>query len=386
MGRLNRRNICGTGLLLAACAMFSTGAEGQTDLESTDTVFFKDAAKKPLKGRVASETFKEIVVVVEGGKIPVTASNVDRIEYGTVPAYYDRAQEKSRRGDWKEAAEQFRKALSEARNSDKRFEQHCLYYWALCLTRMGQWADAIGKWEELLKQVPETRYFAEAYEELVRCELARGDAAAAKKRVEEGLAAAKGKGLADSKRWRLDLMGCEILEAQKKFLPAKDEYLGLARTIDKSDPVLAHLAKLRAARCLVELGQGPQAKQLCEEILRAKLTDAVVMAGTWNTLGDLHRMEAETKKNPSLLREALMAYLRGVVLYVPEEGQEPAEHQKALFWSAYCHDLLKDTINDPKAREVYRDRARDLYGELIQAYEGSPLAEKASERRQRLAP
>ena len=113
-----------------------------------------------------------------------------------------------------------------------------------------------------------------------------------------------------------------------------------------------------------------KARELFEKILEDYKADAETLAGVFTGLGDCLYLEALAKgKDPALLKQSLMNFLRVVVLYKDQTRYLP----KAEFFAGRCLELLGAATGDAD----FKARAERLYRTVIREFPGSQWASEA---------
>ncbi|MCP3920694.1 MAG: hypothetical protein GY711_34645 [bacterium] len=118
------------------------------------------------------------------------------------------------------------------------------------------------------------------------------------------------------------------------------------------------------------------AEKVFRDVTEDPKADDRTLAAAWSGLGDClyqrgaSMAQSDTKRD-KVLREALMAYLRVVVVYKLQLGYVP----KAMFWAGRTFDLLGD--------DESRDRAQEMYSKVIRSFRGTRWADEARGFRKR---
>jgi hypothetical protein len=153
-----------------------------------------------------------------------------------------------------------------------------------------------------------------------------------------------------------------VLEEQKKFPEAERAFQGVAGAAGaEADLVLA--AKLALGRCAQRANRVKEAQDKFRELVAMDAPNDV-LAGAWNGLGDLALAEGTSKRAQDDLRAALFAYLRGVVLYVPERGGTTDEYERALAGSARAFRAVGELENDAARKKQFLSRAQQRQQQL----------------------
>lgn len=337
------------------------------------------------KGNVVQENYATVTVTIQiegqprGIPFPYPWDQVDRIDYDGLPAAYERGESLLRAREFGPALEQW--AQVKAKNPRAVLRQHALYRVALCLHNLGKFDAAIAAYEELLKEFPTSRWFASGWKGMVACHLAEKSYDAA--------ALALGRATAEAARLRdlppgvpleLRLLKGRLLEETGKPKEAQVEYQAVAASAAAGlpgDPGSA--ARLGHARCLLALADPAGAERLFREVAE-RAGASVLLTQAHNGLGACHYARAQADPSLAAWKRALFDYLHGVTLCNPNSEEGAEESAEAFFQAAKCLEriiALPDV--DDLTHDRYAGRALDLYGELVDDFPKSKLAEPAKE-------
>ena len=192
--------------------------------------------------------------------------------------------------------------------------QEAMYHLGLARQRLNDGDGAVKAYKDLLAKFPKSRYLRNAGENMLSLLLAKRDIDGAAKAFSEITASAKAAGAADAVLGPLAILQGRILEAQGRFPDAQSSYEKVAS--GSQDPGTALAAKLGAARCVLASGKPDDAERRFREITKDKTASTIVLAGAWNGLGDVYIEAGAKARDGERVRDALFAYLRGVVQYV----------------------------------------------------------------------
>lgn len=373
------------GLAVLAAFLFA-GAGVIRAQEIVDTIHLTGGTTA--QGEITKETFKEVTFSLGQGvksgvpreKLDEKATKGGAIEYASKPSRYDEAMTKIKNGDWQGGTDAWEKILKECDSGSARkiFKQHGYFYCAVAAEGLGDMNKALERLNALLTEYPETQYFTKAYNLMAKCYMNAKKFSDATDTAKKGIAQGKNIGAPDEDLVALEIIKGRALEASGKFGDAVNEYKGVVNKAARF-PAVANEAKLGLARCLVLDKKLGEAEPIFNDIAE-KSDNASVAAGAYNGIGDCLRAKYESDQNPETLRKALMAYMRGVVFYLPGPGDDELEHARALVNAGYCFEKLKDTMPTPEAKDIYRNRARTLYRECIANYQGTREAADAAKR------
>ena len=348
------------GLLLTAPALARVPAVEQA---KEDEVVLKD--KTSQKGTIVGEAYDAVDLEVKKGvKKKIEWSKIDKINYASTPPEYTEAI--SERGNDPEGALEKLKALAAKEGLGDVWRQQVLFDVASLQQQLGAYDEAIAAWNALIAAFPEGRYLGTAARGLVDCHLAKGDAEGAGKAL-DGLKSGPALGKFEALAVEVKTLNGRILMAQGKLADARAAFEQVEKD-PKATPDVAAFAKLGVAECLRLDGKASEAETRFKAIVEGD-GPSFLLAGAWNGLGDLISEKGKTARNADLITEALFAYLRGVVQYVPGPGEPQDEYERAIAGSAKCYKLLSQL-------ETNKDRKAD--------YEQK--ANQAAERLRKLAP
>lgn len=363
--------------LLVACVLSCAPVLAQ----DRDVINKKDKTKA--EGTIIKETYKEITYEIEKGvKSGVPRDQVQSIDYANKPARYDDGIAKVNSGAFDDAADALDKVIKECDGGGARklFKQHAYYYGAIANARGGHHDRALDLLNSLFTDYADTVYYVEAYNLQAECYMAASKFSEASDVAKKAVANGKAVGIPEDALVELELIKGRALEAKGLFAEAVGEYKVVVTKAARF-PSVANQAKLGAGRCMVRNNDYSSAESFFND-LAEKAEDGSVLAGAYNGLGDCYRAQFEKESAPEKLRKALMAYLRGVVLYTPGRDDDTSEHARALTNAGYCFEKLKDSMPNAEGKEKYKAWARNLYRECIGSYPGSKSAEEAKKRLQ----
>ena len=114
----------------------------------------------------------------------------------------------------------------------------------------------------------------------------------------------------------------------------------------------------------------PDGNQRYRELTKADAPN-ILLAGAWNGLGDLALEQGVAKRDPDGLRLALLSYLRGVVQYVPAQGEPTDELERALAGAARSSKAIGELESNPERKQAFLDRSRQHRAQLEAQFPGS---------------
>jgi tetratricopeptide (TPR) repeat protein len=315
-----------------------------------DKIVQKDGKERT--ARIQSEDFDGLKLSVEGGTITMPWKEVDSIRYGNP-------------GKFQEAIDTFNSAgpgpalaqLEPLAADDKLrpvLRHNVLYHLGLTYKRVGNDEKAVATLEQVLKDFPKSRYLLQIGANLLSLYAAKGDAAGAAKALEPTLRGATGV--------QFDFLRARLLEEQRKYPDAERAYQSVV-TAAGGDTDLQLAARLAIARCAQRAERVKEAEDKYREIVKLDGPNDV-LAGAWNGLGELALARGTKERAPEELRYALFAFLRGVVLYVPERGGTTDEHERALAGAAKAFQAVGELENDATKKKQFLARAQQRREQL----------------------
>lgn len=315
-----------------------------------DKIVSKDGKERTAK--IASEDYDGLKLSVEGGSTTMPWKDVDSIRYGNAAKYHEALDSFA-----SESPSQTLPLLEALAADDKLrpvLRHGVLYHLGLTYRRLGTDDKAITSLEQVLKDFPKTRYLLPIGANLLSLYASKGDAGGAAKALEPTLKNATGA--------PFDFLRGRLLEEQKKYPEAEREFQKVA-TGAGSDADLALTAKLALARCAQRAGRTKEAQDKYRDIV-AKDAPNEVLSGAWNGLGELALAEGTSKRATEELRYALFAFLRGVVLYVPERGGTTEEYERALSGAAKAFRAMGELESDATRKKQFLARAQQRQQQL----------------------
>ena len=324
-----------------------------------DKIVSKDGKERLAK--ISSEDYDGLKLSVEGGSTTIPWRDVDSIRYANATKYHEALDAFLTAS----AADALEKLQPLAADDKLRpvLRHGVLYHLGLTEERLGNTDEAIQALQTLLTDFPRSRYLVSAGSHLLALNVAKGDPSGAAKFLETTLSSARSGGGAGQASF--DFLRGRILEEQKKFADAQRTYEGVSSS--GADPELAFAAKLALARCAQKDNKTNDAQRRYRELVTAD-APSDVLAGAWNGLGDLALAEAAQKRDQEGMRYALFAYLRGVVLYVPDRRGSSEEYERALAGAAKAFKGVGELDSDAARKKTFLTRAQQLRAQLAAEY------------------
>lgn len=337
--------------ILACCLGFpASPAYALPQQAKDDVVTLED--KSTESGKVVAENYDALELELKRGvKKKIEWGKIASVQFATVPLEYTEAMD-ARASDPEGALGKLKAVAGQEGLGDVLRQQSMMEVAAL-QQRLGAFGDAITSWNSLIAAFPEGRYLGVAARGLVDALLAQQDAAGASKTLDTlGAHPAVGK---------FEVLGIEIkalrgriLMAQGKYADARAAFEQVEKEAKASADVKA-VAKLGAAESLKQEGKLGDAETRFKAIVEGEGPN-FLLAGAWNGLGDLLSKKGFDASNADVLTEALYAYLRGVVQYVPAAGEPQDEYERALGGSAKCFKLLSQLEKSKERKADYETK------------------------------
>jgi tetratricopeptide (TPR) repeat protein len=347
--------------VLCASVAVLLGAAGSLHAQQ-DTIVMKDGKERSAK--IISEDFDGLRFSVDGGSTSIQWKQIDSIRYSNA-GKYDKAIQTFSLGKMSDAVAQLEQLAADTKM--RAVLRHgTLYYLGLAYQRVGQTDKAITTYEELLKTFPKTRYILSVGNNLLAAYVKKGDLSGASRALEQSLSGAQSGGADPGLSAGFDLLRARILEEQKKYSEAQTIYERTS-TASGADPEVIVSAKLGVARCADRAGQKSEAERRYRELV-AQDAPNEVLASVWNGLGDIALEQGTTKRDSDMLRDALFAYLRGVVLYVPGRDGLSDEYERALAGATRAFRAIGELETDADRKKLFLDRARSLKEQLTSGF------------------
>ncbi len=337
----NTHRLAAAGLVL--CALGSAAHALQDKIVSNG---------KERTAKIASEDYDGLKLSVEGGSTTLPWKDVDSIRYGNADKYQKALD--SFASESPSQALPLLEALAADTSLRAVLRHGVLYHLGLTYRRVGTDDKAIAALEQVIKDFPKSRYLLPIGANLLSLYAAKGDASGASKALEPTLKGATGA--------PFDFLRGRLLEEQKKYPEAERAFQAVV-TAAGGDADLAMTAKLALARCAQRAGRTKEATDKYREIV-AKDAPNDVLAGAWNGLGEVALAEGTSKRAADELRYALFAYLRGVVLYVPERGGTTDEYERALAGAARSFRAVGELESDATRKKQFLSRAQQRREQL----------------------
>ena len=332
------------------------------DVGGSDTVPPRDSETKI---RVVKETWKDVVVeYANKSTIVFPREYIESIEYFDTPMEYTLALSAIRDGKLDTAFKHLKRIKTDGKR--RWLAVHKLFYTAKAHLLAGETDKKTNKkalrlYEEFHAKYPDTRFTWDVLIGRAAALFQSDDHAGALKKLQEMKASvppgSRGEHLAELWRGKVYEFGT------KEYEKARKSYLMLASSAGREYPALSSKARVGELRCLA-LGNRHQealrkARKLTE---KGGSKDPIILANAWSVIGDCL---IATGNGPEKSNDALMAYLRVVVVYNRDAGLAA----RAAFKAAECFETTNST-----------DRAADLYRKASGIHGGGEWSQKAATR------
>ncbi|MCK6447965.1 MAG: tetratricopeptide repeat protein [Planctomycetes bacterium] len=347
------------GVLCSVALTFATGVAHARQ----DRIVTQDGKEKIAK--VVSEDYDGLTLAVDGGGTTgLRWKAIQSVRYANADRYY-RAIDAFTSGTPQDALKQLENLAADTKLRPV-LRHGVLFHLARTYQRVGDTDKALATYEALLESFPKTRYLLTVGTNLITLYRAKGTVGAGAKTLETRLGAAQSGSNDPTLQAGIGVLRGAILEEQGKTADAQRAFETTA-AIQGADADVLAAAKLGIARSAQRAGRNSDADTRYRELVTAAAPNEV-LAGAWNGLGDLAFEPALQKRDAAGLREALFAYLRGVVLYTPGREGSTDEHERALAGASKTFKALGELETDAEAKKSFLDRARRKRDELSGTY------------------
>ncbi len=311
------------------------------------------ATGNAVRGTVTAESPTEVTVKVGNTNQAVPTSQIASIRYDGRPASLDLASAREASGNLAEAADQYKKAATEAASrpfivDDALFNQARVTA-DLGLTDPSRTDAAIALLEAFLRDHSGSRHLVPSLEALAKLQMQKGSYDAVAQTIDR---LSKIPQTAD----RAAILRARVATRKGDHDAAISELDAMIAAAPEGS-IKRRDAQLAKAESLVALKKYPEAEALVRGVIKgAPAEDAATQAVAHNTLGDCLRAAGRPK-------DALYAYLHTDLLFFKDKEQHP----KAL---ARIVQIWRDLKRDERADEALE--------RLKQEYPKSPYVAAAS--------
>ncbi|MBI2921592.1 MAG: hypothetical protein HYY18_10970 [Planctomycetes bacterium] len=350
-------------LLNAAAALLASHLGAQA--EYADTLRFVQGQEIPCE--VQRITCRDVTVQVNDAGAAYPSERIEAIvwDLSSVPASMSAGRRHFAEGSFAEAAMEF-EAAAESTRTRLVMRQECSFMAAESHRLACQFAPGVVGYRKLLAAWPDSYYFRRAVAGLVAC-LTRQDPprwAEAHRELAAWIVHAT-----REMNWDAEIADEMKLEDARLYeregLPAKalPAYTDLARL--PASPI-AWAAQAGVGSCELAQGQIAKAEAAFRKVLEgASPLEVGALRRAWNGLGECAiGGEAKSEKE---LKNALLCFLRTVIVYPPDPGELSEDHRRALLSAARCCHALSTLEPMEGARLEYArqyQKLREIFGRL----------------------
>jgi hypothetical protein len=363
-----------TTITFAALAALTFAGAADAQDRNADKIYLTDGS-----------VLKDVGVINEGlqdveyrsgrnNKATVAAERVLRIEYGHKPKLVDQADAAALQEEYLDALSQMQNYVAETdEKPDKRFPWAAAY----ARYRIVEINGIIGDLESLSMAADDvvakhttTRFAPLAFVAKAQAYLDAGNVAKAKAAAESFGRFVSDKALTG--RWPVEQRLWAALTSGETGKKLEDTLIAVS-TDAAEYPSVRNRAEVSIAESLLAGKKHVEAEKLLTTIVADAKADTRTLAAAWTGLGDCLYGRATAMNAPEqaeerarLLKDALKAYLRPVVVY-PDESVYVA---KAAFYAARCYQQLE-------ADPATADRAKRLLAFVINNFKGTQWEREA---------
>jgi hypothetical protein len=304
-------------------------------------------------------------------KIP--SAEVLRVEFSRFPEQVDRAEMAVKDDQIPDAVadlEEFVTGVVESGKPHRKYRWSGPYAMARLVelnTTMGRWEDVVKAADLLITRAADSRYVPAAF--LAKAE-AQNQLDQTKKTTDtlaKFMTLISTQGLSDGLGLECKLAQI-IYDRELKGRRKRDRLAALSGEAGSSFPVVRNRADVAEAESHLEAKAYGNAEAIFKRVISDPKADARTLAGAYTGLGDClfqRSMKMSNGKKEEVLREALLAYLRVVVVYRDQTRYVP----RAMFFAGRVFDQFAD--------EASKAHAQKMYGSVRRTYPGSKWAEEA---------
>jgi len=345
---------------LALCLAGPAAAAFPPPLQSKDDGVTLKGNAKSETGKIVDESYDGLDLEIKKGvKKHILWSQIASVAYAGRPVEFTEALD-IQNSDPQAALDKFETFVG-TDGADNVVRQQAMYEVAMLQQRLGALDKAAAAWNALIAAYPEGRYLGAAARGVTDCLLIQGDAAGASKALDT-LAASPAAGKFEALGLQLKALRGTILMAQGKFADARTAFEQVEKDPKAAGDVAA-AATLGAAESLRQEGKLPEAEARFKAIVAGDGPN-FLLAGAWNGLGDMLSEKGMKARSADVVIEALYAYLRGVVQYVPAPGESQDEYERALGGAAKCFKALSQ-LESNKERKAYYESQYSQEAKLL---------------------
>lgn len=340
---------------LLGTLLFAASAQADT-IYKTDGDAIEDV-------RVIREALDVVTYRAAGSRkdVSISSDEVLRVDFSRKPELVDSADGATKSDAYFPAINDFESFLADAGGKAPTgfawSVNYSLYRLVQINMIVGELDKAVVAADRFLTEAPESRYVPLVHLAKARALFDQG------KTKEAAAAVAQLKGIANSgkvgARWGFEAeVHAVMFKGDSK--PAADvaKYKSLATKAAKDFPIVASRARIAAAEALMKEKQLDDAEKLCRAVIKSAQGDARTLAGAYKTLGDCLYQRAGAANDPKLLNEAVLSYMRVVVVYEKEFAYSP----HCMLYAGLSFRALGGAGNEERAQRMFTTVRRRFPG------------------------
>ncbi|MFT7678699.1 MAG: TolA-binding protein [Planctomycetota bacterium] len=323
--------------------------------------------------KVTKEALDLVTYRAEGSRKEATiaSDSVLRVEFSKKPELVDSADGAALTDAYFPAINDFESFLADAGGKAPKGFAWSINYSLYRLVQMnmvvGELDKAVVAADRFLTEAPESRYVPLVYLAKARALFDSG------KGSDAGAAVGQLMAMSDSgkvgARWGLEAEVHAVIFKGGKGTADIAKYKSLATKAAKDFPIVASRARIAAAEALMSDKKVADAEKLCREVIKSGQGDARTLAGAYKTLGDCLYQRASG--DGKLLNDAVLAYMRVVVVYEKEFAYSP----HSMLYAGLAFRALGGDGNE--------ERAQKMFTTVRRRFPGTRYADEAKSLRKR---
>jgi len=317
---------------LTATLLLAAAAPQEAELELTNGKVLTVRAIK-------SESYQEVVYTTQsGGESRRDASEVLEVRHDLSSKLLDEyaaAIEAMDTGNFPKASAILDAVLQDDRLMERsRYEwvkQHTLFRKARCQFAMANAAGVSATVDQLLADVPETFFYAQAMMLKAQILAISGSDSAAKGVFNQLNADVESKGLPE--RWSREAeLGLALLDKGGDAKARERKLAGLAEKNADKFPTVASRANVEIGNVMVEASDYDKAQLFFERIVKAGQADSATLAAAYSGLGDcfyfrsIAMEDGDKEERKSQFQRAALHHLRVITMYKDAVQLVPRSH------------------------------------------------------------
>lgn len=352
-------------LLTAVLATASTAARA-------DTIYLVDGSSVP-DCTIETEGLLKVEYRVDNKSAAVDSDKVLAVEFSRRPQLLDRAEAALADeliADAIDELEEYVKGVLASDKPPRRYTwapAHAMYRLAEIHETEGDARAVVAAADRLIKEAPESRYVPFALLKKAQAQSDLDKASDAQVTVDALATLIEERGL--SERWKLERELAKVLFDDSLKGSALRSQLGeISKRAGSAFPIARNRADVAIGESFLEEKKLDAAEKLFEQVAADPKADDRTLAAAYTGLGDCLFQKGVKQGSggeaAATLREALMNYMRVVVVY----KEEPRYAPKAMFYAGRVFQLLNDEESEQRAQQLYRAVIRE-YGDTSWAGE-----------------